>query len=304
MASVQMSSDLVSAENLLLTKKERRNMRTLRWGIFSLFCTVCLVKTSVAVTAYEGTPVTFWVTYPPGYESHVKYLGRSGGYFEKLIESSEPNTWTRRGRFALFDNTSALALTATIFDPTLEDSGYFTLGVDVKMQIDPTAEIELAVRKAELQRTTKPPQGLSTPETGAAAQVVHDGVELMQDTEISPNISTQNWTRTRNQDSRLWLVLVCVSVLLLLCSFTVFKLITWVSANRMSGSESYQSRKTSPCVAEVYVKMNPIVPPNSALGAGSALEDFYMNITSEAEQIYTEMKPDVLHQSVHQATDQ
>lgn len=113
---------------------------------------VCLLDISCAVRSteigYEGEDFTFHVGYPSDYEENSKYFGRSDGFFfEKLVQTTESNRWTRQGRFALLDNTSAHFLTATIFGLISEDSDVYTFGVDVKLMPDPDTEIQLTVRR-------------------------------------------------------------------------------------------------------------------------------------------------------------
>lgn len=113
---------------------------------------VCLLDISCTVRSteigYEGEDFTFHVGYPSDYEENSKYFGRSDGFFfEKLVQTTESNRWTRHGRFALLDNTSAHLLIATIFGLISEDSDVYTFGVDVKLMPDPDTEIQLTVRR-------------------------------------------------------------------------------------------------------------------------------------------------------------
>lgn len=110
----------------------------------------CLLDINCANIGYEGKHVTFHISYPEGYETNTKYFGKKDGFFfEKLVQTSHPYRWAKQGRFALFDNTSARILTATILQLVVDDSGLYSFGVDVKLSPDLSSDIQLTVRRGE-----------------------------------------------------------------------------------------------------------------------------------------------------------
>ncbi|KAL1281365.1 hypothetical protein QQF64_000168 [Cirrhinus molitorella] len=267
-------------------------MWTARLFCFCIYAD-CLQKTSCAMIGYEGKFITFKGIYPPDYETNTKYFGRTDGFFffEKLVETSHPNRWAKQGRFALFDNTSTHVLTAAIFGLVTEDSGNYSLGVDIKLLPDLIGdEIQLTVIRGEAQRPTTP-----------APKVI------VYSTSHPANIATQNWAKTRDQESYIRLVtvlsLVCVCTFLVVCPFVLFKVKKWATASKLSVSVSYHTRKTSAQVDE-YVKMSSVVLRNSPTAdKASVVKDFHRPANtdpcyldhpaqSDSDQIYAEISPD------------
>ncbi|KAK9981706.1 hypothetical protein ABG768_001230 [Culter alburnus] len=260
---------------------------------------------------YEGKHVMFHNRYPEGYETNTKYFGKTDGFsFEKLVQTSHPLRWAKQGRFALFDNTSARILTAVILRLVLEDSGLYSFGVDVKLLPDLSGDdIQLTVRRGEAQRPT-----ISLP------------TAIVSSTNSPANITAQNWTKTRNQETSLRFVsvlsLVCVCTLLVVCLFAVFKVLKWAATCKLSVSVSYHTRKTSTQVVDEYVSMSPTVLPNppTAQNDEASLVDFHRPTNTEQthnkdtnckdlaladspDQIYTEMNPGFVQESVYQSID-
>uniref|UniRef100_A0A9J8CG36 Uncharacterized protein n=1 Tax=Cyprinus carpio carpio TaxID=630221 RepID=A0A9J8CG36_CYPCA len=284
------------------------------------FCiyTACLLDVSCAKIGYEGSHVTFKAIYPPDYETNTKYFGKPDGvFFEKLVETSHPNRWVKQGRFALFDNTSACVLTADILKLVVEDSGYYSFGVDIKLMPDLTSdEIQLTVIRGEAQRPTTPaPTPAPTPKA------------IVSSTSSPVNITAQNRAKARDQESYVRLMtvlsLVCVCTLLVVCPFLLFKALKWATASKLSVSVSYHTRKTSAQVVDEYVKMSSVVFTNSPTAQsdkGSVIQDLhgpantepvpstdacYMDVVQpDLDQIYTEMNFDVVQESVYQSIDQ
>ncbi|XP_056128032.1 uncharacterized protein LOC130105856 [Rhinichthys klamathensis goyatoka] len=278
-------------------------------------CTFCLLDISCTVTeiGYEGEDFTFHVGYPSHYEGKSKYFGRSDGlFFKKLVQTTESNRWTRQGRFALLDNTSAHFLTATIFGLISEDSDVYTFGVDVKMLPDPDTEIQLTVRrKGEPQRPTT-----SLPRV------------VVSSTNSPANITAQNWAETGEQEPYLWFVtalsLVCVGTLLVVCPFALFKVFKWAATCKLSVSVSYHTRTTSDHIVDDYLKMSPVVLSNSSMAQrekGSFVEDIHRLTNTQQthskdanyidsapaeslDQIYTEMNPGFAQESIYYSIDQ
>ncbi|XP_043106602.1 CMRF35-like molecule 8 [Puntigrus tetrazona] len=269
------------------------------------FYAASVMDSSCAIIVYEGKYVTFKATYSPSYESNVKYFGRTDGflYFEKLVETSRPNQWVKKGRFALFDNSSTHVLTATIMGLISEDSGSYLFGVDIKLLPDLTGEeIQLTVIRGEDQRTTTP------------AKVT------VYSTSVPAEITTQNRAKTRDQESHARFVtvlsLVCVCTLLVVSSFVLFKVKNWPTTCKLPVSVSYHTRKTSTQVVDEYVKMNSvdlINSPTTQSDKGSAFEDFRRPTNTDAcntdlaqtdlDQIYTKMKPELAQESIYQSID-
>ncbi|XP_051726933.1 uncharacterized protein LOC127500027 isoform X2 [Ctenopharyngodon idella] len=280
--------------------------------VFCFFiCTACLLDINCANIGYEGKHVTFHISYPEGYETNTKYFGKKDGFFfEKLVQTSHPYRWAKQGRFALFDNTSARILTATILQLVVDDSGLYSFGVDVKLSPDLSGDIQLTVRRGEAQRPT-----ISLPRV------------IVSSTNSPANITAQNWTKTRNQESSLKFVsvlsLVCVCTLLVVCPFAVFKVLKWAATCKLSVSVSYHTRKTSTQVVDEYVNMSRTVlpnPPTAQNDEGSLVDDFHRPTNTEQthnkdanyidfaladspDQIYTEMNPGFVQESVYQSID-
>ncbi|XP_059407680.1 uncharacterized protein LOC132142064 [Carassius carassius] len=282
---------------------------------FVCFCifTACLLDVYYAKIRYEGSHVMFYTIYTPDYKTNTKYFGKHDAFFfEKLVETSHPNRWVKQGRFALFDNTSACLLTAAILNLVLDDSGYYSFGVDIKLMPDPTGEeIQLTVIRGEAQRPTTP---APTPTV------------IVSSTSSPVNITAQNWAGTRDQESYVRFVtvlsLVCVCTLLVVCPFGLFKVLKWATASKLSVSVSYH-RKTTAQVVDEYVKMNSVVftnPPTARSDKGLVIPDLhrpantepvsstdacYMDVVQpDLDQIYTEMNPDVVQESIYQSIDQ
>lgn len=136
----------------------------LNWKCFfishSIYIIAWLLNISCAaklteVIGYKGTNISLQISYPANFEKHDKYFGRSDGFFsKKLIRTSQANRWARHGRFALFDNTASHRFTVHITGLTMEDSGLYLCGVDIKLQTDPVSEVQITVRKGETARNT------------------------------------------------------------------------------------------------------------------------------------------------------
>ncbi|XP_026144581.1 uncharacterized protein LOC113119346 [Carassius auratus] len=282
---------------------------------FVCFCvyTACLLDVCYAKIGYEGSQVTFKAIYTPDYKTDTKYFGKHGVFFfEKLVETSHPNRCVKQGRFTLFDNTSACVLTATILNLVLEDSGSYSFGVDITLMPDPTGEeIQLTVIRGEAQRPITP---APTPKV------------IISSTSSPVNITAQNWDRTRDQESYVRFVtvlsLVCVCTLLVVCPFGLFKVLKYATASKLSVSVSYH-RKTTAQVVDEYVKMSSVAftnPPTARSDKGSVIPELHRPANTEPDpstdacctdavqpdldQIYTEMNPDVVQESIYQSIDQ
>ncbi|XP_077057505.1 uncharacterized protein LOC143710435 isoform X2 [Siphateles boraxobius] len=230
-------------------------------------CTVCLLDISCAVTkiGYEAEDVTFHVRYSSHYEENIKYFGRSDGFFfEKLVQTTESNMWTRRGRFALLDNTSKHFLTATIFELISEDSGMYTFGVDVKMLPDPDTQILLTVR-----RRSEPQK----PTTSLPRVVVSS-------TNSPANITTQNWAEKGEQGDlslSLCIILYCLSFVQFILSFIRFVYLSyslvgwffhsfWILSLVCSLSFLLSSSSSSSLVGSPGMELDIMFPQLSILG--------------------------------------
>ncbi|XP_073764001.1 uncharacterized protein isoform X4 [Danio rerio] len=353
-------------------------------------CTAFLPKiSSIAITEYEGKSITFRTSYTEGFETNSKYFSRSDTFFsEKLVETSESNRWTTHGRFAIFDNTSAHVIIATILNLTMEDSGSYTVGVDVTLLPDYDAEIQLTVMRAKAQKTTTPrqrltttPQGLTTPSQRFAtpslrlattsqrlatpSKVEDSGLYIVavdvtlwpdpeteiqltvmraevqktttppqrlttpsqrlttpstvdvHNTNIPAYITPQNKANTEPHLSLMTvLMVVCACTFLLVCPFSLFKLLKSSSVCKRSASAPYHMRNTSAQVTEEYVKMVPVGLPDSLTDNCTIGKDFQRHVYVEMETdacyvdplqnldpAYTEMNPNLVQESIYQTID-
>ncbi|XP_073763991.1 uncharacterized protein isoform X2 [Danio rerio] len=272
-----------------------------------------LPKISRAITEYEGKSITFSTSYLESLETNSKYFSRSGYFCEKLVETSESNRWTTHGRFAIFDNTSTHLITTTILNLTVEDSGLYIVAVDVTLWPDPETEIQLTVMRAEVQKTTTPPQRLTTPSQRLTTPSTVD----VHNTNIPAYITPQNKANTEPHLSLMTvLMVVCACTFLLVCPFSLFKLLKSSSVCKRSASAPYHMRNTSAQVTEEYVKMVPVGLPDSLTDNCTIGKDFQRHVYVEMETdacyvdplqnldpAYTEMNPNLVQESIYQTID-
>ncbi|RXN11636.1 CMRF35-like molecule 8 [Labeo rohita] len=171
----------------------------------------CLRDTSCAKIGYEGKDITFKAVYPPDYETNTKYFGRTHDFFsfEKLVETSHPNRWAKQGRFILFDNTSAHFLTARILRLVAEDSGSYSLGVDIKLLPDLIAD--------EIQLT----------------------VITEQTTDLFPKEPGESYSRFM-----MMVAFICVGALFFVCLFGLFQVLKRNSCSNSGVNPSHTGRYT------------------------------------------------------------
>ncbi|XP_051557804.1 uncharacterized protein LOC127443344 [Myxocyprinus asiaticus] len=294
------------------------------WKVFCLsVITVRLLDIGCAVkhteiNGYEEENLVFYVKYRSGYEENIKYFSRSDGFFEKkLVQTAQPNSWSQHGRYALFDNTTSRWVTIVIFRLGAEDSGLYYCGADVTLEVDPMVEIQITVKKGEPRRPTTEPR------------VLINGDDVITN---PANIATQNWPKKRDQESYIRLVtvlsVVFVCTLVCVCPFVLFKVLKQVNTCKLSVSASYHTRNMSNQLGDEYVKMSPIVLPNSSTAqsdrASTAKElhrttdmeaapdtdtnyidvDPVLSGSLDVDPLYSEMDVDSVQESVYQSINQ
>ncbi|KAL7852061.1 hypothetical protein SRHO_G00178460 [Serrasalmus rhombeus] len=116
--------------------------------IFTLFLISVGGGESGRVTGYSGGGVLIKRRYERRYTSNQKYLCKgSGPNCTDKIMTDAKNEWINRGRFSLFDDTSAAQFWVVIRELTVEDSGKYQCAVDIKEQQDVYTPVELKVEE-------------------------------------------------------------------------------------------------------------------------------------------------------------
>ncbi|KAL6471826.1 hypothetical protein MHYP_G00204760 [Metynnis hypsauchen] len=96
------------------------------------------------VTGYSGGRVLFKCKYQKESEPNSLYFCRSpGSNCDELIKTEAKDKWSNRGRFSLFDNSTAAVLQVLITELTVEDSGRYQCGADN----DSSTSVNLNVQK-------------------------------------------------------------------------------------------------------------------------------------------------------------
>ncbi|RXN33112.1 polymeric immunoglobulin receptor-like protein [Labeo rohita] len=110
------------------------------------------VVSSISVTGYSGGGVIITCRYDRKYTAKAKYFcrGQKPNILQPkrcsdLIKTEVKEKWVDKGRFSLYDNTSAAVFTVTIRDLSEQDSGTYQCGVDISGQIDSYTEVNLTV---------------------------------------------------------------------------------------------------------------------------------------------------------------
>ncbi|KAL7852056.1 hypothetical protein SRHO_G00178410 [Serrasalmus rhombeus] len=101
---------------------------------------------SERVTGYSGGGVLIKCRYDKKYTSNPKYLceGPWSNCTDKIATDAK-NEWINRGRFSLFDDTRAAQFWVVIRELTVEDSGTYHCGVDIRFYFDIYTPVELKV---------------------------------------------------------------------------------------------------------------------------------------------------------------
>ncbi|XP_017538955.2 polymeric immunoglobulin receptor-like [Pygocentrus nattereri] len=115
--------------------------------IFTLFLISVGGEDSIDVTGYSGGGVLIKCEYDRGYTSNQKYLCKGPwSTCADQIKTGVKNKWINRGRFSLFDDTSAAQFWVVIRELTVEDSGTYHCGVD-KSAFDFYTPVKLKVEE-------------------------------------------------------------------------------------------------------------------------------------------------------------
>uniref|UniRef100_A0AAY5EZX6 Ig-like domain-containing protein n=2 Tax=Electrophorus electricus TaxID=8005 RepID=A0AAY5EZX6_ELEEL len=86
--------------------------------------------------------------YEEGYETNTKYFCKGEiTTCTYQIKTRAKHTWVHEGRFSMYDDTSAKVFWLVMRNLTVEDSGSYQCGVDVKVWIDMYNPVELKVKK-------------------------------------------------------------------------------------------------------------------------------------------------------------
>ncbi|RXN08093.1 polymeric immunoglobulin receptor-like protein [Labeo rohita] len=104
------------------------------------------VVSSISVTGYSGEGVIITCRYNRKYTDNAKYFcrGQFPGCFD-LIKTEVKEKWADKGRFSLYDDTSAAVFTVIIRDLSEQDSGTYRCAVDISRSTDSYTEVNLKV---------------------------------------------------------------------------------------------------------------------------------------------------------------
>ncbi|XP_036412914.1 CMRF35-like molecule 8 [Colossoma macropomum] len=115
--------------------------------IFTLFLISVGGGESERVTGYSGGGVLINCTYKTNFTVNPKYLCKGPwSNCTDQIKTGVKNKWINRGRFSLFDDTSAAVFMVNISELTVEDSGTYHCGVDIFLDFDVYTTVELNVQ--------------------------------------------------------------------------------------------------------------------------------------------------------------
>ncbi|KAL6482292.1 hypothetical protein MHYP_G00103720 [Metynnis hypsauchen] len=105
---------------------------------------------SERVTGYSGGGVLIKCRYEERYTSNQKYFCKGswpGVTCTDQIITGDKNKWINRGRFSLFDDTRAAQFWVLITELTVEDSGTYKCGADIRMDFDVYTPVKLKVEE-------------------------------------------------------------------------------------------------------------------------------------------------------------
>ncbi|XP_050956752.1 polymeric immunoglobulin receptor-like [Labeo rohita] len=107
------------------------------------------VVSSISVTGYSGGGVIITCRYDRKYTENAKYFCK-GQYLvcSDLIKTEVKEKWADKGRFSLYDDTSAAVFTVTIRDLSEQDSGTYQCASDLSLSKDSYTEVKLNVLTA------------------------------------------------------------------------------------------------------------------------------------------------------------
>ncbi|XP_050957814.1 CMRF35-like molecule 8 [Labeo rohita] len=109
------------------------------------------VVSSISVTGYSGGGVIITCRYNRKYTDNAKYFcrGQFPGCFD-LIKTEVKEKWVHKGRFSLYDDTSAAVFNVTIRDLSEQDSGTYRCAVDISRVQIPTLKSDCCEKSISL----------------------------------------------------------------------------------------------------------------------------------------------------------
>ncbi|XP_058258708.1 polymeric immunoglobulin receptor-like [Hemibagrus wyckioides] len=119
-----------------------------------LIFTLCLISdggASKEVTGYSGGGVLIKCKYDTEYRQNTKYFckGSWPGCSDQIMTEVK-NQWVNSGRFSLYDDTKSAEFWVMIRELTIQDTGTYQCGVDIKSWTDIYTTVELNIRKVNL----------------------------------------------------------------------------------------------------------------------------------------------------------
>ncbi|XP_058258051.1 polymeric immunoglobulin receptor-like isoform X2 [Hemibagrus wyckioides] len=116
-----------------------------------LIFTLCLISdggASKEVTGYSGGGVLIKCKYDTEYRQNTKYFckGSWPGCSDQ-IKTEVKNQWVNSGRFSLYDDTKSAEFWVMIRELTVQDTGTYQCGVDIKSWTDIYTTVELNVKE-------------------------------------------------------------------------------------------------------------------------------------------------------------
>ncbi|RXN09878.1 polymeric immunoglobulin receptor-like protein [Labeo rohita] len=108
------------------------------------------VVSFISVTGYSGGGVNITCGYDRKYTENAKYFCK-GQYLvcSDLIKTEEKEKWADKGRFSLYDDTSAAVFTVIIRNLSEQDSGTYQCASDLSLSKDSYTEVKLNVLTAD-----------------------------------------------------------------------------------------------------------------------------------------------------------
>ncbi|KAK3575429.1 hypothetical protein QTP86_026495 [Hemibagrus guttatus] len=116
-----------------------------------LIFTLCLISdggASSGVTGYSGGGVLIKCKYDTEYRQNSKYFCKgSWPGCSNQIKTKAKNEWVNSGRFSLYDNANSSEFWVMIKELTVQDTGTYQCGVDIKFGPDIYTPVDLNIKK-------------------------------------------------------------------------------------------------------------------------------------------------------------